>query len=295
MKSPSVYHIAAGACAILLLALGFRFTSGYSYHKQVPLTSERELKVTLDAGFGDVNISRGTSSVVLDADFSNEKEADIDKFLEYVPRAGIGYLTVNTAADLSSRSGKHNLEFHGFHSSSCDLRFTDAVPISFELGFGLGSSDIDLTGLNVKDLKISAGASSVHLRFDKPNKNVIEELTIESGLSKFNGEGLCNANFNRLKFEGGVGSYRLDFGGKLEKEVDASIEVGLGSLQIVIPENVGAKIIYEKNWFSHVDLDHDFSEQEEGNYYTSNYRTASGKMNIRIEAGLGSVSIHHSR
>ncbi len=295
MKSPSVYHIVAGACAILLLALGFRFAASYSYHKQVPLTSEKELKVTLDAGFSDVTISRGSSSVVLDADFSNEREADVDKFLEYVPRAGIGYLTVNTAADVSSHSGKHSFEFHGFHSNSCDLRFTDAVPISFELGFGLGSSDIDLTGLNVKDLRISAGASSVHLRFDKPNKNVIEELTIESGLSKFDGEGLCNANFNRLKFQGGVGSYKLDFGGKLEKEVDASIEVGLGSLQIEVPENVGAKIVYDKNWFSHVELDHDFSEQEENNYYTSNYRTAPGKMNIHIEAGLGSVRIHHSR
>ncbi len=294
MKSPSLVYIAAGACAILLFLVGFRFMSGYSYHKQVPLTSERELKVTLDGGFGDVTISRGSSSVVLDADISNEAEGDGEKCFEYVPRAGIGYLTINTNADLSSHSGRHSFRFSGFHSNSCDLRFTDAVPISFELGFGLGSGNIDLTGLDVKDLRISAGASSVRLRFDKPNKSVIEDLTIESGLSKFEGEGLNNANFNRLKFEGGVGSYKLDFSGELKKEVDAQIEVGFGSLVVDIPETVGAKIMYEKNWFSHVELDHDFSQEEENNYYSSNYRTAAGKMNIRIEAGLGSVVVHHT-
>jgi hypothetical protein len=295
MQARTLY-IAAGALALFaLLFSGFAYVSTHAFHKDIPLTTERELKVTLDAGFGDVSISRGKSSVVVDADISTEKDNDLGDYFDYVSREGIGYLTVNTNAEVRSHSHKHSINFDGFHSNTWDMKFTDAIPISFELGLGLGEGDIDLTGLNVKDLKLSAGASSVKLRFDRPNKSVIENMTIESGLSKFEGEGLCNANFNRMKFEGGVGSYTLDFSGELKKEVDVNIEVGLGSLIVYIPEDIGAKIIYEKNWIAHFDLDKDFTEKEEDNYYSSNYRSAEGKMNIRVEAGLGAVKIRRVR
>ncbi len=290
-----VYITLAAVALFALLFSGFAYVSSHFYHKAIPLTNERELKVTLDAGFGDVTISRGKSSTIVDADITTEKENPVSDFFDYTPRGGIGYLSVNTNANEESHSRHHSINFDGFHSNTWDMKFTDAIPISFELGLGLGSGNIDLSGLDVKDLKLSAGASSVQLRFDKPNKSVIENLTIESGLSKFEGKGLCNANFNRLKFEGGVGSYTLDFDGELKREVDVDIEVGLGSLIVYIPENIGAKIIYEKNWIAHFDLDKEFNEAEENNYYSANYRTAEGKMNIRVEAGLGAIKIRRER
>ena len=88
-----------------------------------------------------------------------------------------------------------------------------------------------------------------------------------------------------------MGSYWLDFSGKLDREVDVNIEVGVGSLTLVIPDNVGAKINYEKNFISHIELARDFSEQEENTYLSSNYGNSHGKMNVHIEAGLGSVKI----
>jgi predicted membrane protein len=88
-----------------------------------------------------------------------------------------------------------------------------------------------------------------------------------------------------------VGSYSLDFGGELKKEVDVDIEVGLGSLTIIIPNDIGAHIMYEKNWISHIELDNDIDEREENNYYTSNYYSSKGKINFRVEAGFGSVKI----
>jgi hypothetical protein len=94
-----------------------------------------------------------------------------------------------------------------------------------------------------------------------------------------------------MKFEGGVGTYRLDFGGTIEKEMDVDIELGLGSLSITIPEKFGGKVIYEKNIISNFEIDNDFTEQTENNYVSSNYYSATGKINFRIEAGLGSVKI----
>src|ERR1041384_2025166 len=276
---------------LILLASGFVFLASHHYHKAGPMGSERELKLTLEAGFGNVAIANGGSSAILDADIETGRENSLSDLLDYSVRDRIGYITVNANSDSRSHGHRHSVNFEGFGSENWKMRLTDAVPISFDISLGLGKGEFDFSGMQVKDLKLSAGASSVWMAFDKPNKSVIEDLTIESGLSKFSAEGLCNANFNHMKFEGGVGSYRLDFSGKLTKEVDVDIQVGLGSLTVRIPEDVGARIIYEKSWIAHINLARDFSEQQEDNYYSSNYRTAAGKMNIKIDAGLGSVKI----
>lgn len=291
MRKTTLYTIGIALLALVLAFGGFRYISSRSFHKEIPCSGERALKVTLNAGFGDVAVSRGKPEALMIADINTNNDAEIGNVIDYVHHGDIGYLTINTNADASTK--KHSIEFNGFNSNSLDLKFSESLPISFEFGLGLGKGDLDLTGLDVKDLKISAGASSVRLVFDKLNKSVIEDLTIESGLSKFDGERLCNANFNRLKFEGGVGSYSLDFGGDLKKEVDANIEVGFGSLTITIPSAIGVKVLPEKNWMSHIDMDHDLSEQESDTYYSPNYRTAAGKINMHIVVGLGSVKIRH--
>ena len=292
MKSRySSYILIALGLAVVGMLSGFLYMNSNRHHKELPMTSEKELKVTLEAGFGEVSISRGQPGAVLNADFDTEKGSDVDEFIDYAVRDRIGYLDINTNADAKVKSKKKGIHFEGLNSNKWEVHLTDALPISFDVGLGLGKGDFDFTGLKIKDLKLSAGASSVSLRFDRPNTSTIEDLTIESGLSKFYGEGLCNANFNRMKFEGGVGDYLLDFNGALTKEVDVNIEVGLGSLTVKIPREIGARIMYEKSWIAHIDLDKDFKEQEENNYFSSNYHSATGKMNIRIEAGLGSVKV----
>ncbi|MBI1805543.1 MAG: hypothetical protein HYR76_00665 [Ignavibacteria bacterium] len=290
------YNVPLVLVAVLLIPTGFiYFRASNKYHKEVPLTNEKALKVTLDAGFGNVSVSRGQASRILDTDVDADLSSDISRYIEYSARDHVGYLNINTSEECDKSESDHHkkgsLHLSGFESNVWDMRFTDAIPISFEVELGLGKGNLDLTGLQVKDLTLSAGASSVSLRFDKLNKSVIENMTIESGLSKFTGTGLCNANFNNFKFEGGVGSYWLDFSGTLNREVDVNIEVGVGSLTVVVPDDVGAKISYEKNFISHIDLARDFSEQEDNTYFSSNYNNSRGKMNIRIEAGLGSVKI----
>jgi hypothetical protein len=282
---------------VFVIASGFHFMAANRYHKEIPLSNERELKVTLEAGLGKISISRGKTSTILDAGIESDKSFDLTDCIDYSVRDRIGFLSVNTNGDLRKKTKdekkKHSFHFGAIESSSWNMHLTDAVPIAFDVELGVGKGEFDFTGLMVKDLTMSTGASSVYLRFDKQNKSVIEDLTIESGLSQFHGEGLCNANFNHLKFEGGVGSYLLDFSGLLDKEVDVDIQVGLGSLTVIIPENIGAKIMYEKSWITHISLDKDFSEREESNYFSSNYSTAGGRMNMKIEAGLGSVKIRH--
>lgn len=288
-------HIVVIAAVIGILTTGFVVLSSTRYHKELSLTNERELKVTLESGFGTINIAGEASDKLLNLDVESERSGGVEDCLEYVIRDGIGYMTINTSDEVQSSSRTHRKEsgfrLNNIESSSWNMRFTKSIPISFDISLGLGKGDFNFTGLSVKDLNISSGASSVVMEFDTPNPSIIEQLSIETGLSKFHAQGLCNANFEHLRFEGGVGSYYLNFDGNLDREVDVEVEVGLGTLTIELPEQIGAKILYEESWIAHIDLGRSFTEQEDNTYFSENYNTADGRMNIHIQAGLGSVKV----
>jgi hypothetical protein len=289
MRSYSTYLLAALLLAAVAISIGFVYSEGKTYHKTISSTNEREVKATIEAGFAKVFISSGKAETILDADITSEKTLNISNCIDYSVRDKVGYLTMNTE-EHHGEDG-HGVHISGFESSTWNTTFTGAVPISFDIELGLGKGDFDFTGIDVKDLSISTGASSVRMHFDKPNKHVIENLTIEAGLSKFESKGLGNARFKRLKFEGGVGSYLLDFSGKFDQEADVDIEVGLGSLTVIIPKNTGVKLTAEKNFITHFDIDDDLSDQGNDSYLSSNYDSAVGKLNLHIDAGVGSVKI----
>jgi hypothetical protein len=186
---------------------------------------------------------------------------------------------------------KGSFKISHFDGGKWYLKFSNIVPISFDVELGVGNGDFDLSGLLVKDFTLSTGASDVSLSFDEPNKTFIENLSIESGVSKFNGRNLGNANFKRFRFQGGVGAYTLDFSGSILSEVDVDVDVGLGVMTIVVPPNVGARLFYEKSWVSRLDCDRDFLSVTDNEYETENYESAAGKMNIRIDSGLGSIKV----
>lgn len=277
------------ALALAATTVGFIVFTSHSYHKEITVSNERELKATLEAGFAKLTVGRSKPETLFECNIATDDDRDATNYIDYSVRDKVGYLSLSTSDDNTKK--KKSFHLSGLDAGTWNTTFTDKVPISFDVELGLGKGDFDFSGLKVKDLSLSAGASTVSVRFNEPNKSEIDVLTIEAGLSKFEAKNLANANFNRMKFEGGVGTYKLDFGGTVEKEMDVDIEVGLGSLTIALPQTLGAKVTYEKNIISNFDIDRDFTEQSEDNYISSNYYSATGKINFHIEAGLGSVKI----
>lgn len=301
MTSYKTYIIIAVVCCISAVLV----FSAYAFYKtkstkEIALKDERELKVTLQAGYGNLYVYKGNPSTILNAEMDSDSKVDLENCIDYRVRDRVGFLNMSMDCDQSKNRGtvRHGKSIHLDNLDSRDwyTQFTNSIPIAFDIELGLGKGDINMTDLRVKDFSLSTGASSVRVRFETPNKETIEDMNLEAGVSKFIAEGLCNARFHHLKFEGGVGSYTLDFKGNLDKEAEADIEIGLGTLTIIIPDNIGAKIIYEKSWVAHLDLPDNFEESgnEENTYYSSNYDHARGKINMRIDAGMGSVKIRRS-
>ncbi|MDH4070472.1 MAG: cell wall-active antibiotics response protein [Ignavibacteria bacterium] len=255
--------------------------------REIGRTTEKEVNIVLTSAFGSVTITRGEAGKILIAEPSPDADTRAIS-ITYSVRNRVGYLEIalGEESDGKGSSGNWNVQ-----RGTWNLEFCDAIPLSFDIELGLGNGNFDLSGLQVKDFTLSSGASDVAMNFDEKNSALIERMSIESGVSKFDGRNLGNANFRRFRFSGGVGTYYLDFGGNLTREADIDIDVGLGVLTMIVPNRVGARLLYEKSWVSRLDCDKGFRPISDVEYMTDNYNDTDGRVNIRIESGLGSVRV----
>jgi hypothetical protein len=282
--------------AALILAVSGSLVSGGAFAepdqktRDVGRTTERELNVVISASFCSLTICKGEPEKVVVVESATESD-DARVNLDYAIRNRVGYLEVSLGDEDDRSEGKAGVGFSDFKRGNWKLKITDAIPISLDVELGVGSGRFDLGGLQVKDFNLSTGASDVSLSFDEVNSASIEDINIESGVGSFAASNLGNAKFKRLQFQGGVGSCILDFTGDLDAEVDVDAEVSLGMLTLIIPEDVGARVLYDKNLISHIELDRDFSSSGEDEYVTDNYESTQARMNIRISAGLGNITV----
>jgi hypothetical protein len=270
-------------------AFGWAQAFGFqSVHREITRTKEKGIRAVLDVSFGSIYIEGGSKDKIIVIDY--DEDADVkDKFqVSYVIKDDEGTLRIRLKK--SSRMWDDGESDNAEHRK-LKVRFNDEIPISFEVELGAGRGDINLSGLLVKDIKISTGASSVEMRCDKPNGIAAQNIEIESGVSKFTASNLCNTNFKKLKFSGGVGAYKLDFGGTLNHDANANIEVGLGSVSVSVPKSMATRLLYDAGFFSSFDLDDDFEKQKSGIYETEGYNESNAKLTIQIESGLGSVKV----
>jgi len=271
------------ALATAVLALTASRASAQETLREVGRTTENEISAVLSCPHGSLRITRGEPAkvVLLSAEQGSQ---DLPLSLSYMIRNRVGYLEAGLGVE----------ELQGgaaFRSGSWTLGFTDELPLRLDVELGFGSGTFDLSGLQVKDLNISSGAGDMSIDFASVNPVVVDNITIEAGVSTFAGRHLGNANFRQLRFQGGVGAYTLDFSGELTGESAVDAEMGLGVLTIIVPEETGARIIFERNWISNLDLPPDFTDTGEDQFTSGNFDHAAGKITFRLDASLANVRI----
>lgn len=281
--------------SLLLLALcaglsGARAAQGEKTH--IGRTTEKELHVVLSATFGSITIAKGEPQKMFIAEAAGGSEKAPTLQTDYTIRNRIGYLDVSLGganAEENRRDGSFKIS--NISGGTWRLGFTDAVAISFDIELGVAKGRFNLSGLMVKDFNLSCGASDVVVSFDTPNTTTMEEINIEAGVSKLEARSLGNANFKRFRFEGGVGAATLDFSGAIASEVDVDVKLGVGVCTILIPQELGVRVFANETLVSRLDLDRSFRTEGEGQFVSENFKASDGRMNLRIDTGLGSVKV----
>jgi hypothetical protein len=291
--------LSVGSLCLLWISSLFAFQQQEVTRREISRTSEKEITVSLDASFGTVSLLRGEHNKVVVAEYSHRQDDRHELEMFYDIAAGRGDLEINLTdhrnhkdrrnTSISSEEMKDDRD--NGNERRLTARLTDAVPLSLKIGLGAGKGKFDFSGLKLKSLKVSAGASSADLQCNEPNSISCDNVTIESGVSKLTANSLANLNFRKLKFSGGVGAYTLDFAGKLQQTAYADVEVGLGSIVVYVPRNTPTKVITDESWFSSVDVDDCLEKTRKGTYETDGFDRSDCTLTIKIGSGLGSIKI----
>lgn len=235
-------------------------------------------------------------------------EADVlDVYLSF----GAGELTINPGGDaliegtavynvedlrpeVKSSDGKvelstGNLEIQGIPSfddrmeNNWDLKLSER-PMDLRIVAGAYSGDIELGALNLTDLRITDGAADVRVNFDAPNQTVMDNLRYETGASSVVLTNLGNANFRSMIFQGGAGSYELDFSGDLQEDASVLVQTGLSSLTITVPDHLNVRVRVDGG-LSNISTQGSWGQS--GGVYT--HSGEGPDLEITIEMGAGSV------
>jgi len=255
-------------------------------HREIKFQGERKLTVKIDFGGGVIYLDKNNTGDILNADFEyNPDKFDMDIDYDKIGETGKLYLR--------SKSEHGHLDLDT-DDNYWHLEFTDRVPIDFEMDVGACEAEFDFTGLKINNLALDVGASSTEIIFRKPNVEGISNINIDAGACELTIEGLANANFQKLSFNGGLGDFTLDFRGELRHKAYVDIDMGLGSLTVLLPENIGVRIRKEGSFLSSFSIDEDeFQEVESDIYESENFGKTEGELIFDIEIGLGSVEIEY--
>lgn len=139
----------------------------------------------------------------------------------------------------------HRDEISGLPGSNIinewDLKFGDA-PMTLTIEAGAYKGDIDLSGLRLKGLNVTDGASEAEVHFDTLNPVQMDNFTYTTGASSLKLTGLGNANFTNLVFKGGAGSFTLDFAG-LQRDANVSVDAAASQVTLIIPAGARANVV----------------------------------------------------
>lgn len=198
-----------------------------------------------------------------------------------VGRLEIGFEGLGRDGDIDLDVDEHE---HGY----LELGLSQEIPTQLSLRVGAALSEVELGGIPLTGLVYETGASETNLRIGSPNPVPMEKLELRAGAASFSASGLGNARFEELDFRGGVGEVTLDFTGQWSSDASANLEIGLGSIELVVPQGLGVRIV--KSGFL-ADLDAPGFERVDGAWQSPNWDTAPHRLQIRLRAALGSIEV----
>ena len=242
----------------------------------LPENPQAAANVTINFGIGDLNVQPGSTTGLV----SGTAQYNVADLKPAVTIDG---------SNISIEQG--NLQFTGipFANSKVindwNLSLANS-PMNLTIKAGAYSGNYELGGLSIQSLDVTDGASKVNLGFSEPNQVEMTTFKYMTGASDVSLMGLSNTNADEIRFNGGAGSYTLDFSGELNRDVTVSIDAGVSSVTIIVPDGVPAELNTSSTLIT---VNRSGGWQQSGNSYQL---SGSGyKITIELKLGAGSLQL----
>jgi hypothetical protein len=245
----------------------------------VPLPeSSGSLQLTLAFGAGELYLSPGAETALVEGTATYNVD-------ELKPKVRVDGSSVRVETGNLEVQGLPN--FRSRYEHEWDLKLLD-TPMDLTINAGAYKGIFDLGGLSLQSLRITDGASDVEVDFSTSNHDVMDTLRYETGASSVRLNRLANANFDRLEFKGGAGDYTLDFSGDLQRDATVTIDTGVSSVAVIVPQNVNARLLFDGG-LSNVDISGDW--ERDGNDYVLNGQ--GPRLTINVNMGAGNLELRN--
>lgn len=253
------------------------------------ITSARQVRdkepvrVEIQFGPGELNLKPGSEPMLyqMEMRYDEERHSPVSEYDPEDRRLRLG---------IRDRDGDHGIKNH--KGSRATISLTRVVPLDLDLEFGAGEADIDLGGVALRTLELSTGASETSVRFGEANPVRAERVAIQAGAAELQVIGLGNSRAARFRFQGGVGSTLLDFSGKWDRSASASVEMGIGSVVLRFPRDLGVRLNKESFLTS---FDSEGLIKRGNSYFSPNWDSAAHRLTIDVDAAFGSIEVEWTR
>ncbi len=173
-------------------------------------------------------------------------------------------------------------------AGTLELKLGRRLPVDLKLSAGAAATEIALGGVAVSRFELTTAASETELSFNDPNPVRMAEMVIKAGAAEVTAEHLGNARFDSFDLKGGVGDVVLDFTGEWDGSATGSVKMGLGSLELRIPAEIGVWIQKSSvlTSFSAPDL-----EKIDGGYRSPNWEAAEYRLELELKTAFGAIEV----
>lgn len=173
------------------------------------------------------------------------------------------------------------------------MYLTNSKPYLLELNYGVGTANIDLSGLAVKRLKISTGSADVNVGYNSALENQVDMDTfyVKVDLGSVN---VKNVNLSRTHFvmaDVGFGNMTLDFSSKPVVTNRIKGSVGAGNLTIVLPkEETPILVKIQDSWLCSVKVPSDLKKVGENTFANRAYsKNAKNALVFDLDVSMGNI------
>jgi hypothetical protein len=242
------------------------------------LTDDDEVRVSVEYGAGTFSVRSFDEGLLYRMNLTYDEDA-------YEPVADFSgnRLDLGIESIRGGRSLRRDRE-----AGELALELARGVPMRLDLEFGAVRADLDLGGLELTGLELSTGASRSTIDISEPNAARIGTARFEVGAAEFTARHLGNLNAERIEVDAGVGSLTLWLNGDWQRDARVSIDMGLGALELRVPEGLGLDL--RKDSFLTA-LDSEGLVKRGDSYRSLDWDEADRKITVDLDAAFGSVKV----
>jgi hypothetical protein len=241
------------------------------------LEDEDEVRVSVEYGAGRFSVRSMDTGLL----YRMNLEYDEDHFEPVAEYEG-------HLLEVGIESIRGGIGRRGQDGARLDLELARGVPMDLDLAFGAVRADVDLGGLALTGLELSTGASESTIDVSEPSTSGMEVARFEVGAAQFTARHLGNLNAERIEVDAGVGSITLWLDGEWRADARVAIDMGLGALELRVPEGLGLQL--RKDSFL-TSLDSEGLVKRGDTYQSLNWADAARKVIVDLDAAFGSVKV----